>query len=101
MRKTDKLPPEPESSLQGKLKQLARMFGWRYYHTRFSIGSDRDFPDTVLCRGERLIFAELKMEGKKLRPGQKAWLDALARVPGTEAYCWRPADLDDMLRILR
>jgi hypothetical protein len=89
---------------------------WRIYHTRNSKGSHAGFPDLVLLRPPRLIFAELKTERGKLTRAQEDWLEALAMVgsmPGesydrawrvavapVEPYVWRPADRPDIERIL-
>jgi hypothetical protein len=57
------------------------------------------FPDLILARGDRLLFAELKPEGARLRPEQAAVLDVLRQA--AESHVWRPADLPDVLEILR
>lgn len=92
---------------------------WRRYHTRNAKGSDPGFPDLVLVRPPRLIFAELKTDSPraKVTADQRAWLDDLAGVgidpgwedqarrrlsgPMVETYVWRPADRPDIERILR
>jgi hypothetical protein len=84
---------------------LAADNGWRAAHFRparvmrdgretYETPVDADgkgFPDLVLVRGRRLIFAELKSDAGKTTPAQDKWLDALA---GAGATCciWRPAD---------
>ncbi len=63
------------------------------------------WPDVVCVRvGSdgvgRCVVAELKSERGYPRSEQRAWLDALGRCPGIEAYLWRPRDLDEVLRVL-
>ena len=80
-----------EDELQALVLELARMLGWRTYHTFDSRRSTVGFPDLVLVRGKRLLFAELKSEKGKTRPEQREWLCALTRA-GAEALVWSPAD---------
>lgn len=93
------LPPVSEKEFQRQLLQYARLCGWRVYHTRDSRGSQAGFPDLVLTRGGRLIFAELKSARGKVRPEQSDWLDAL-RAAGQVVYLWRPEDWSEIGRIL-
>ena len=83
-----------EDQLQTQTIALARPLGWLWYHTHDSRRSPGGFPDLVLVRGPRLIFAELKKQDGRYRPGQKEWLRAVERA-GAEAYTWRPLDLLD------
>ena len=93
-----------EGELQKAVIAAARARGFRVAHFRaaqvrpgrYVTPVDADgagFPDLVLCRGERLIFAELKAMYKKPRPEQEAWLQALreaAPFGEFEVYCWTP-----------
>ena len=85
----------------GVIVEMATLFGWRHYHTWSSVHSPAGFPDLVLVRPPRLIFAELKSQVGRVTPAQKAWLDDLYATPSTEVYLWRPSDLDDIERVLR
>lgn len=102
-----------ENEWQSTVMNLATLLGWRSYHapenrpvvgrngSRYVQNVRAGFPDLVLVRDDRLIFAELKRETGKLGPGQQEWLDAVRRVPGVESYLWRPSDLMDVHAILR
>lgn len=90
-----------ERDLAGYVRDLARTLGWRRYHTWLAKHSPAGFPDEVLCRPPRLIFAELKSDRGTLKPEQEAWLGELRQVPGVEVYLWRPADMDEIARVLR
>jgi hypothetical protein len=59
-----------ERDLAGYLRDVARAFGWRRYHTFLSKHSPAGFPDEVLVRPPRLIFAELKSDHGRLKPEQ-------------------------------
>jgi len=83
-----------ETQLQNKILKLARMTGWLSYHTWDSRKSQPGFPDLVLVRRERLVFAELKSEKGKLTPAQVEWNEAL-KATAAEVYVWRPADWVD------
>jgi hypothetical protein len=60
-----------ERDLTGYVRDVARAFGWRRYHTWISKHSAAGFPDEVLVRGERLLFAELTREKAKLAASRK------------------------------
>jgi len=49
---------------------------------------------------ERVVYAELKMLGKKLEEQQTIWQAKLLGA-GAEHYVWRPDDLDDIHSILQ
>lgn len=115
-------PKIPSSKLSEKvftksILNLARMLGWRTAHFHDSrrqvkpgvFVGDRDaagFPDLVLVRPPRIIFAELKTDTGKATQKQKEWLLALddcacASHGLTAVYLWRPAMIVDIERILR
>src|ERR1035437_6585263 len=88
-----------EKQFSVQVYDLARVCGWRRYHTYRSKHSPAGFPDEVLVR-ERLIVAELKTETGPLSAAQKEWIKALERA-GVECYVWRPHDLDLIAETLR
>ena len=96
-----------EKQFEGQVKDLAKLFGWKYYHTWRSIHSPAGFPDVVMVRPPRLIFAELKSEQGKPSDKQQDWLDILKecqrdfsfRMP--EVYLWRPSQFEEIANILR
>lgn len=90
-----------EKQFLQQVRDLARLFGWLEYHTWNSLHSTAGFPDLVLVRPPRVIFAELKAERGRLTLAQQAWLDALRQCEGVEVYLWRPADLEQIVRVLR
>lgn len=99
------LPPEPEAHLQRKVLQLARLYGYRAYHTHRSDRSEPGFPDLVLVKmgGRRpVLFCELKAAKGKLSPAQLAWIEDLVACEGygALAYVWRPADLTQIAAVL-
>ena len=68
--------------------------GWRT-----PIQGAKGFPDVVLAKGGRVIFAEIKGRGDKLSYEQCVWLDTLAEcdypstgINGVEVYLWEPKD---------
>lgn len=88
---------------------LATLYRWRTAHFNDSrrqvrpgvFVGDKDaagVPDLLLAR-ERAVFAELKQDGGKPSEVQVAWLDALHRA-GIECYLWRPADLQEVQKVL-
>lgn len=93
----NRAPHISEAAFQRQVTDLARLYSFRVYHTRFSLGSDAGFPDLVLVKpaSQRVIFAELKTETGKVSPDQYAWLcDLEACRPAIECYLWRPSDIE-------
>ena len=91
--------------------ELARWHGWLAAH--FRPGMDRHgkwktavqgdgvgFPDCVLIKPGRVIFAELKAAKGKVTPEQEVWLQA-AKNAGIEAYCWRPSMIEEIEGVLK
>lgn len=98
----DGLPLEyPEKRFTQAVVDLARALGWRVYHTWWSEHSAAGFPDLVLVRKGRLVFAELKVKAV-VKAAQREWLKALGEVPGVEVYLWRyPQDWPQIEQVLR
>lgn len=80
---------------------LAKLCGWRYYHTFDSRRSTVGFPDLLLVHPKRrlVIFAELKTDRGKETPEQSAWLTDLLAA-GQTAVTWRPKHWDEIQRVL-
>jgi hypothetical protein len=91
--------PITEKQFEAQVRQLAHLYGWLCYHTWRSIHSPAGFPDLVLVRGSRLVFAELKTARGKLTAAQQQWLEAL-RQTAAEVYVWRPDDWDAIVACL-
>jgi hypothetical protein len=68
---------EPETGFQQFIIDLAKLSGWRWYHTHTSRHSASGFPDLILVRPPRLLAWELKADGKDPTKPQQEWLDAV------------------------
>lgn len=93
-----------EDELLGYVINCAKVTGWMVCHFRpgrtahgwtTPIQGHKGYPDLTLVRGttvfnSRLIFAELKREGKDPKPEQQEWLDCLKLLPWVEVHVWRP-----------
>jgi hypothetical protein len=100
-----------ERDFQRAVIDLARLTGWRVHHTRPAltrrgrwltpIQGDAGFPDLVLVRAGRVIFAELKRVGGKPTAEQQAWLEALQACAGVEVYLWTPNDWEAIIDALQ
>lgn len=55
-------PKLTEKQWQEQVVQLAKLCGWLVYHTWNSMHSAAGFPDLVLVRDTRIVFAEVKSE---------------------------------------
>lgn len=84
-----------EKTFQSQVVQLARLCGWRVYHTHDSRRSAPGFPDLFLVRAEKALAAELKVGRNRPTPEQTAWLESLNRA-GVRAVLWTPADWDEI-----
>ena len=88
-----------ERDLQKHVVELATVYGWEIYHTYDSHRSAPGFPDLVMVKERRLIFAELKREEGLLTDEQIVWANALMRT-SAEYYNWRPSNLDEIAEVL-
>jgi len=82
-----------EANLQDTVTGMADVLGLRVHHETDSRRSRAGFPDLVIV-GNRVLFVELKRQDGRLRPEQRAWLDALIAA-GVTAVVWRPLSLLD------
>lgn len=78
-------------SLDAHVRRLIKDLGLRGYHTKDSRRSAEGYPDWTIV-GNRVLFRELKREGKGATRAQREWLEALT-VAGEDADVWRPLDL--------
>ena len=89
-----------EREFQAAVMTIAHQLKWLFYHTHDSIGSQAGFPDLVMVRGKRLIFAELKTEKGKLSMQQLEWTTGLTET-AAEVYVWRPSMMDKIIETLK
>lgn len=102
---------QTEAEFQQQVEEYAALRQWEFMHIRPAMNQvggwrtpisgalGRGFPDLLLVRGNRLIFAELKAQKGRLTPAQSHCLDVL-RNSGNEVYVWRPSDLSSILELL-
>ena len=93
-------PKISEAQFQAQVIRYAELMGWRAYHTYDSRRSAAGFPDLVLVKRPRIVFAELKSGRGRVSPSQAAWLAEL-RACRQEVFCWRPSDWEEIERVLR
>ena len=98
----------PEAQFTDDILKWAKVYGWRRFHVRGNtkrlIQGDVGFPDLVLVRGSRIIFAELKVGKNKATDEQFAWIQALFDVRDGQSnvgvYVWRPEQWSEILVVL-
>ncbi|MFA5317167.1 MAG: VRR-NUC domain-containing protein [Dehalococcoidales bacterium] len=73
-----------EAQFQAQIIQLAKLYGWKIYHTHDSRKSEAGFPDLCLVKDNRLIFWEVKSDKGKLSSEQWDWLTCLKKVAQAE-----------------
>ena len=89
-----------EKDFQRQVCDIASIYGWLWHHETYSVGSKPGFPDLVMTRSDRTIFAELKTDSGKLTKAQQTWREALCENQSVEYYLWRPRDWNSVLQIL-
>jgi hypothetical protein len=98
-----------ESEFQKLVIDFAHLHRWRVAHFRPSLSRSgrwhtavqadgTGFPDLVLVRAGRVVFAELKVRPNKPSREQCEWLDSLKTA--TETYLWYPEDWDTIQEVL-
>ena len=115
MRRRSVLPRQTEAQFMAGVLEYAGLRGWRWWRdtatntprrcsgcgmVRRTPRNAACWPDLVLIRRPRIIFAELKAEDGVVSEEQQAWLDDL-RACGQEVYIWKPSDRDEYLGVLR
>ena len=90
-----------EKQFESQVKDLAKLYGWNYYHTWRSIHSPAGFPDCVMVRPPRLIFAELKSSKGELSVPQQHWLNVLRECDLVEVYLWKPEQFEEIVEKLK
>jgi len=88
-----------EKAFQAQVMQLAKICGWWCYHTFDSRRSQPGFPDLVLIRAPKIVFAELKSEKGKVSQDQELVLAQL-ELSGMDVRIWRPSDWPEVERTL-
>ena len=103
-----------EAGFQKTVLEFAKMHGWRTAHFRPArvigkngktewrtavSGDGKGFPDLILVRAARIVFAELKVPPNKPSDEQEDWLRTL-RMTLVEVYLWHPSDWDQIERVL-
>jgi hypothetical protein len=91
---------ETEKGFLEAIVHLAGLRGWEMYHTHDSRHSAAGFPDLVMVRPPRIIFAEVKTATGRLTRSQNHWIALLLGCPLSEVYLWRPKDWPAIERAL-
>lgn len=99
--------PQNETAWMKVVTTAAAQAGWQWLHIG-RVGKHRangakgtlgkGWPDLVLVKGGRIIFAELKITGNVLSDEQRNVRTVLHQVG--EYYVWRPSDFGEVLDTL-
>ena len=98
-----------ESEWQQKVLKSAHQLGWQSMHIgrtgkHQAVGAKgtmgTGWPDLVLVKGGRIIFAELKTARAGVTVEQRSVLMLLMDVAGAEVHVWRPQDFGQVLDTL-
>lgn len=94
-----------EGEFQESVIALAKLSGWKVAHFRPALTEkgwrtpmqgDKGFPDLVLARRGVILFAELKVKGRRVTNEQAEWGAAI----GDHWYVWRPSDMESIRKVL-
>ena len=92
-------PKLTEAQMLAGLRSAAKQLGYMTFHTTYSIGSERGFPDLhIVGHGKQFVF-ELKGPRGKPGPHQEEWIDAY-REAGVQASVIWPGTYDYALELL-
>lgn len=106
-----------ESDFTETVIELAQWTGWLVHHDRpartkdswrTAVQGDAGFPDLVLAKAGRVIFAELKSNSGVVSSAQREWLSALGWGRTNDdhpprrirTFVWRPSDMAEIRRVL-
>ncbi len=101
-----------EAQFQEQVIDYAHLMHWRVAHFRAGMTKSGNwvtpvsadgagFPDLVMVRRGRLIFAELKSERGRLSPNQEPWIDDLTAFGPAEVYLWKPSMWSGIVEVLK
>ena len=103
--------PRGERDFSIAVREYAEAHNWKCHYmmvsaTRTASGNYKGlgppgFPDLFMVRGKQIVAAELKSETGSTTPDQRAWLTALAEVPGVSTFIWKPRDAATAMKVLR
>ena len=86
---------------------LAQRCGWLVYHQFeqkvYARRVGAGFPDLVLLKAHRIIFAELKSQKGVFTAAQQEWITQLRAArssPYIQVYVWRPRDWEIIEKML-
>lgn len=89
-----------EATLQKCLIETADALGYLTHWTPDSRRTHSGHPDVTICGHGLYLKVEMKTAAGRVRPQQRVWLAELHRA-GIDARLVRPADLDDVIALLR
>jgi hypothetical protein len=89
-----------EAPFQASVIALAKLAGWRCYHTHDSRKSPEGFPDLILVKGPLMLAVECKRDSAEATPEQRAWLEAFDAVKVVASYVWRPRDMAEITTMI-
>lgn len=91
-----------EKDFMRQVIDLAKIFGWWCYHPTLSKWSEKGWPDLVMLRERdgRSLFVELKANRGVVSADQHL-VHARLLACGMDMRVWRPADMDEIVSVLR
>lgn len=88
-----------EKQWQRLVTDTADLFRWKWAHFPQMAGNPKGWPDLVLMKNGKTVYAELKTEKGQVSPAQRAWHDDCL-LYGIIVYVWRPSDWPRVVKVL-
>jgi hypothetical protein len=70
---------QTEAQLQHAIESQAHNLGFKHYHTRIPQGSNKGFPDLVICGHGIVLYVECKGPTGSTTKDQEAWIAELQK----------------------
>ena len=97
---------ESEAHFQQRVESLLNIYDWYWFaqpttQEQVKNRGRAGYPDlTAVSRDGRILFIELKKQGKYPTLAQQMWLSQLSVNGHVAVYVWRPSDWPEIVRVL-
>lgn len=92
--------PKPKGPIESKIEQKIVTFCRQHaiYTRKFASPSNRGVPDRLFCKDGKVVFIEIKREGREPTDLQKRELDTLRRHGMNATWCDSYSDATQILK---
>jgi len=99
-----------EKDFSSAIEDLLDILGYKWCHFRpartehgwrTALSGHKGMLDYIAVKDGRFLVFELKSDTGKVSSEQQDWIDKLKNCKGIECYVWRPADWNELVRIMQ